>query len=252
MKNATPPLWDMKGEYTMKKFTDAMNDKNFFLPLLMGPNCLKLADEATRGLDLPRGLRALDLGCGTGLSSMFLAERFGCTVWATDLWIPATENFSRFRAFDMDDRVYPIHAEAHELPYAERFFDAAFSIDSYHYYGAEEGYLETHLAPLVKPGGLLAVVVPGFQDERYSEEIPEEMKPYWMDDMHFHSCDWWRDLWTRSGVVRDIAVRELASHADAWADWLLCDNEYAKRDVGMMEAEAGKYFNSICITARVR
>lgn len=229
-----------------------MNDKNFYLPLLMGPNCLKLAGEAASGVDLPRGARVLDLGCGMGLTSMLLAGRFDAKVFATDLWVSATDNYSRFLEFGLEDSVYPIHAEAHDLPYAENFFDAAFSIDSYHYFGAEEGYLEKHLAPLVKPGGAIVVVVPGLQDERHNAEIPEEMKPFWVEGMNFHSCDWWRDLWERSGVVDDIFVGELACHAEAWADWLECDNDYVKRDIEMMEAEAGKYFNSVLIKARVR
>lgn len=237
---------------TTKNFTEAMKDKNFYRPLLMGPNCVKLADEATRGMSLASGSRTLDLGCGTGLTSMFLAERFDVTLFATDLWVSATDNYARFRHFGLDDRVYPIHAEAHDLPYAEKFFDAAFSIDSYHYFGAEEGYLEKHLVPLVKQGGIITVVVPGLQDEICNESVPEEMKPFWVEGMNFHSCDWWRGLWERSGVVDVISVRELPCHAEAWADWLECDNEYAKNDIKMMEAEGGKYFNSVMITAKVR
>ncbi|MDL2263431.1 hypothetical protein LJC31_02145, partial [Synergistaceae bacterium OttesenSCG-928-I11] len=69
---------------TAKNFTEAMRDEQFYRPLLMGPNCVMLADEATRDLDLPGCVRALDLGCGTGLTSMFLAERFDAAVFATD------------------------------------------------------------------------------------------------------------------------------------------------------------------------
>ena len=39
---------------------------------------------------------ALDLGCGKGLSSIFLAREFGVEVWAADLWIKPTENYKRF------------------------------------------------------------------------------------------------------------------------------------------------------------
>ena len=37
---------------------------------------------------LEPGMRVLDLGCGKGLSSIFLAKEFGVQVWAADLWTP--------------------------------------------------------------------------------------------------------------------------------------------------------------------
>ncbi|MGO0943811.1 methyltransferase domain-containing protein [Clostridioides difficile] len=43
-----------------------------------------------------------------------------------------------------------MQAEAHELPYAEGFFDAVISIDSYHYFGNKEGFLDNHISPLNK------------------------------------------------------------------------------------------------------
>lgn len=42
---------------------------------------------------------------------------------------------------------------------------------------------------------------------------------------------------------------ELSIHEEAWADWLECDNEYAKRDIDMMKAEAGHYFNLVKLVA---
>jgi hypothetical protein len=41
------------------------------------------------------------------------------------LWFPATENYERFVKAGVEDRVYPFSAEAHNLQYANNFFDAA-------------------------------------------------------------------------------------------------------------------------------
>jgi len=35
------------------------------------------------------------MGCGTAMTSIFLAKEFGVQVWANDLWISATDNFRR-------------------------------------------------------------------------------------------------------------------------------------------------------------
>lgn len=50
---------------------------------------------------------------------------FGVTVFANDLWINPTDNYKRFVETGVDDKVFPIHAEAHNFPYANGFFDAA-------------------------------------------------------------------------------------------------------------------------------
>jgi len=43
--------------------------------------------------------------------------------------------------------------------------------------------------------------------------------------------------------------KELKCFEEAWQDWLACDNEYALRDVEMIEAEGGIYFNLVSIVA---
>ena len=67
------------------------------------------------------------------MSSIFLAKEFDLQVWATDLWISATDNYQRICEAGLEDRVFPIHADAHALPFADEFFDAIVSLDSYHY-----------------------------------------------------------------------------------------------------------------------
>ncbi len=54
---------------------------------MMGPNALMMIEELAESLKLEKGMRVLDLGCGKGLTSIFLAKEYGVTVFATDLWI---------------------------------------------------------------------------------------------------------------------------------------------------------------------
>jgi cyclopropane fatty-acyl-phospholipid synthase-like methyltransferase len=54
----------------------AKYDKQFVSDNLMGPNALKMVEELTSKLDLHPGMRVLDLGCGKGLTSIFLAKEF--------------------------------------------------------------------------------------------------------------------------------------------------------------------------------
>jgi cyclopropane fatty-acyl-phospholipid synthase-like methyltransferase len=83
---------------------------------------------------------------------VFLAKEFCVQVWATDLWVKASENHQRICEAGVADRVFPIHAEARDLPYAEAFFDAIVCVDSYIYYGTDDLYLQ-YFAKFVRPGG---------------------------------------------------------------------------------------------------
>jgi len=46
----------------------------------MGPNPLRLLEELCQHLDLKPGMKVLDMGCGKGLTSVFLANEYGVTV----------------------------------------------------------------------------------------------------------------------------------------------------------------------------
>lgn len=224
-------------------------DKDFLMQNMMGPNCVRIADELTRNADLRPNMRVLDLGCGTGLTSIFLSQEFGVTVFAADFWISPSENYKRFKRFGLDENIIPIRAEAHELPFAHEYFDAVVSVDAYHYFGAEPNYLEKYLIPLVRDKGVLAVSVPGLQKDFFNA-VPEVLKPFWQHDMNFYSAGWWKELWNQSSRINIEQCFSLSCHQQAWEEWLQCDNPYAKSDVAMMEAESGHYFDTIGLIAR--
>jgi cyclopropane fatty-acyl-phospholipid synthase-like methyltransferase len=225
-------------------------DFDFVKENMMGPNAMKILEELAESLNLKKDMRVLDLGCGRGLTSIFLAKEYDVTVFATDLWISATDNYQRIKSMGLEDKIIPIHAEAHDLPFADAFFDLALSVDAYHYFGIEKDYLTNYFAPLVKKGGQLAVAVPGLKQE-FANGVPAELVPYWFDDMTLtlHSLDWWYNLWKTSDLVSIKECKELNCLKESWQDWLLCDNDFARRDIGMMEAEGGKYFNLVSIIA---
>ena len=162
-------------------------DRDFLLSTMMGPNCVRFAEELTANIPLSPHMRVLDLGCGMGLSSIYLARTFGVRVFAADLWINPSDNFARFRDFGLEDAVIPLRAEGHALPFAEGYFDAVICIDAYHFFGCDPEYLDAHIAPLVKPGGFIAAAIPGLRQE-FTGDIPDELRPYWKEDINFHSA----------------------------------------------------------------
>lgn len=204
----------------------------------MGPHPLWLLEELCEHLDLKPGMKVLDMGCGKGLTSVFLAREFGVTVFANDLWISPTENLSRFEAAGVADRVFPIHAEAHALPYAEGFFDAAISIDSYQYFGADELYFPCTFSKLVRPGGQLGIVVPGLTRE-FDKGYPETLKELWAGELFsFHSSMWWRRLWEKTGLAEITACYDMADPKEIWRPWATWSRDHLGfNDVDFLDAD---------------
>src|SRR3984957_8476935 len=70
-----------------------------------GANSLWITEWLASAMDLRRGMRVLDLGCGRAASSIFLHREFGVQVWATDLWFSASENIQRIRDAGLEEGV---------------------------------------------------------------------------------------------------------------------------------------------------
>ncbi|MBD3174821.1 MAG: methyltransferase domain-containing protein [Armatimonadia bacterium] len=231
----------------------AKYDKQWQLESQMGPNALWLTEWLCEKMDLRPGMRVLDMGCGKGLSSVFLAREFDVQVFANDLWIPATENLERFREHGVDDQVFPMHAEARSLPYAEGFFDAIVSVDSYQYYGTDDLYL-IGFRKLVKVGGEIGIVYPALVKD-FEDGVPEHInaKPgfgggFWADDCWcFHTPEWWHHLWQRTGLVDVHTSDHLPEAWKMWRDWEvateMAGTNIFPSEAHVLEADAGRYLS---------
>jgi len=228
----------------MKKYPRTEKyDANWISENAMGPNPIILMEELCENLDLRPGMKVLDMGCGKGITSVFLAKEFGVTVFANDLWVKPTDNLRRFEAAGVANNVFPIRAEAHVLPYANEFFDVAVSIDSYHYYGTDETYFPCVYSKLVKPGGQFGIVSPGFTRE-FENGFPEDMKELFAEDMFtFHSHMWWRKLWEKTGIVNIITSYDIEDTHGIWC------SDFAHKPDDFIIADKNKVVTLIAMVA---
>jgi len=230
-------------------FTDNY-DQAFLLDTMMGPNAMRITEEMADFLPITPGMRILDMGCGMGISSILLAQKYNVTVFAADLWISPSENARRFTSLGLDSKIFPFLVDAtKEIPFAHEYFDMIISVDSYQYFGNNADMLPK-LLPFVKKGGLIAVAVPGFNQDFPEGQLPKEVQPFWTPEWCFYPCNWWRTLWEKESGIAITTLREMDSTMQAWEEWLKSPNPYAKSDMAMMEAGAGKYFNTIQMIGR--
>ena len=176
----------------------------------MGENVLFNLESLTEIIKLKPGMRVLDLGCGKAVSSVFLATEFGVQVWAVDQAIPATENWQRIKEGGCEDKVFPILADARNLPFPEEYFDAVIVVDSYTYFGTDEKYLP-YICRFLKPGGYLAIADVCFTREiETPQQVPaflrKDYRYYWY---YIHTINWWQKLWEKTGLVEIICAGEL-------------------------------------------
>lgn len=228
------------------------NNVEFLKTTMMGPNAMRVAEELASHLSINENMRILDLGCGCGLSTLLLTKKYGASVFAADLWISPTDNYKRFQSVGIDDKAVPVSADATKgLPFANEYFDLLFSVDAYHYFGDTAAMLPS-LIPLIKKGGCVAVAVPGLKYE-FGENVPEEMRPFWNDDIErtIHSLDWWQKLWRGEKGIEMVDIREMACCRQAWDEWLSAYHPVVAGDREMMKAENGKYFNLVQLIAKV-
>ncbi len=200
----------------------ATYDESWVTENRMGPNVLWLAESLAERMELEAGARVLDLGCGRAISSVFLAREFGAEVWATDLWIKPTDNWERILAAGLEGQVHPIYAEAHRLPYADGFFDAIVSLDAYQYFGTADLYLE-YLARFLRPGGEIGTVCPAYRWELGPDTVPDYLADlYGEGGFHsFHTADWWRDHWRKTGLVEMTCADEPPESEALWEEFVL-------------------------------
>jgi SAM-dependent methyltransferase len=216
-----------------------------------GANSLWLTEWLAAALDLRPGMRVLDLGCGRASSSIFLRREFGVQVWATDLWFNASENLERIRDAGVEDGVFPIHADARSLPFADGFFEAILSIDSFVYYGTDDLYLN-YLARFVKPGGPVAIAGAGLVRE-IEGILPEHLREWWSSDLWcLHSAAWWRWHWERTGIMDIELADSLPDGWQLWLDWqraVAPDNEL---EIKALEADRGRCLGYVRLVGRRR
>ncbi len=228
----------------------------------MGPGGLFLAARMAEAVPLREDMQVMDLGCGRGRTSVFLAETYGVDVTAVDLWIAPDEIHATAKRLGCQ-RVRPVNHDAiRPWPFPEAHFDAVFCMDAFHYFGAVPGFV-VHLATILKPGGRVVIGNPSF-DREFASPPPRAYESFWPNEFSkYHSPAWWADVFRRSRAFTDVVAVELPDGIILWEDALLHDLVTGNDKGGRLGADADEivcgqddlsqpYLTHYILTARKR
>ena len=82
------------------------------------------------------------------------------------------------------------------------------------------------------PGGQFGIVVPGLARE-FEKGYPDTLKELWLAEMfNFHSKDWWRHLWEKTGIVEIIACYDMEDPKGIWMPWAQWSIENFEKEWG--------------------
>jgi ubiquinone/menaquinone biosynthesis C-methylase UbiE len=116
---------------------------------------------AIASLELPRGSRGLDIGCGIGLQAPLLASAVGPGGHIAGLDISRPVLQFAGRVIGRSETADPIsfaQGDLNRLPFSDRSFDWAWSVDCVGYPAADLIPILQEITRVLRPGGLLALL----------------------------------------------------------------------------------------------
>ena len=95
------------------------------------------------------------------------------------------------------------------------------------------------------------ISIPGMVRDCH-DDLPACLLASWTPEQldYMHDMAWWRATISQTEGVEIVDMHEMACTREAWADWIACDNEYARGDRAAVEAGALEFLNTIAVTLR--
>lgn len=194
-------------------------DQTWVLGLDRGPHPLWQLEDLLPDLRLRPGDRVLDLGCGRGATSVFLAREADVDVVAVDRWLDPAELQGVIGAAGVADRVSVLQADVRHLPCGDDEFDAVVSIDAFEYFGTDV-HLLPQLLRVLRPGGSIAMTSPALSVDPYVQAPPAQVSAVvgW-EAAAWHAPGWWQRHWELTGLLTDVTARLQPGSRDDWILW---------------------------------
>jgi len=135
---------------------------------------LQLIEHLAQLADIQRGTDILDIGCGFGATSIYLAKRYAATVTGITISSVQVEMASQAAAVErLDARFLLMDAEAMDF---QKQFDVLWSVESISHYQNLPRFFAS-AATLLKPGGTFAITDWFKKENLTPEETRKSIEP---------------------------------------------------------------------------
>jgi cyclopropane fatty-acyl-phospholipid synthase-like methyltransferase len=179
-------------------------------------------------MNLKKGDFILDLGCGRGESSIFLAKHFDVKVFAVDLWTSSTVLSQKITKRGFRHKIIPLNLDARKpFPFAQEYFDAIFCMNSLSFFGGNIDTLNRFSSHL-KKGGVFCVGGECLSNEFTNNQLENPPDVYnfvdgiWEGDfLKLHSPSWWKKLFLQTNELVVKQCHELTDGRIMYEDEIL-------------------------------
>jgi len=210
-------------------------DPIWVLENAMGPHPLWQTEYLLQAFALKPGMRVLDLACGKGMTSVFLAKEFGVHVYAVDFdkWggrASADKRWENAKAHGVEHLITPIKADAKNLPFASGFFDAIICINSYMYFGQDNEYLQ-YILKFLRTNGQVGFILTSYAND-ITGGIPDHIVEFLGEDQlwTWQSLPWWKALWEKDKLVHIDAADILPNGSALWWQYSQAEDDFNSQE----------------------
>lgn len=170
---------------------------------VLHPGGFKATDELATECQLGANSKVIDIACGKGTTSLFLAQKFGCTVLGVDI---AETLINEARALARNRKVADLVtfqvADALELPFPDNTFDFAISQAMLVLVKDQKRAIEEAIR-VIKPGGYAGWIELSWKQQptvAFLEDVATVICAYCM--LNVHTFEDWERIFTAAGATK--------------------------------------------------
>lgn len=176
-------------------------------------------DGMVERLGMTEGTRVLDLGSGTGGPTAYMAAKGGCHMVGVEINAVGVEVANRLlRDSDLEGRVEFVQADGMDMPFADRSFDVALSMNVMNVFPDKLG-LFREVYRVLHPGGSWAFLSGTFDFAEGDEEIRDRLAGGYAIPQYTDTLASYKQKLAEAGFVVDEVVEYISSfraHMERW------------------------------------